>query len=165
MITLKQAISDIVKEVEYTSKQQLGGPFGAFVFKTLFQEGEEEYIEIVAKGTNGVTTINDPTAHAEIMAIRNACANLNTYDLSGYSIYATGYPCPMCLGAIIWAGIKDIVFSQTLEDAHELGFKDKEMYENIFKNPDASEEVSIKRCTNSQLKDIYESYRKEGIIY
>lgn len=99
-----------------------GGPFGAVVVK----EGV-----IVGKGNNHVLANNDPTAHAEIMAIREACKNLNTFDLSGCEIYTSCYPCPMCLSAIIWANIKTAYYGNTKEDAEKIGFRDNHIYEYI----------------------------------
>lgn len=92
-----------------------GGPFGA----TIVKDGEV----IVAVGNTQVIDI-DPTAHAEIVAIREACKKLGTRDLSGYDIYATCEPCPMCVGAIIWAGIDNVYYSNTAADAAENGFSD-----------------------------------------
>ena len=103
-----------------------GGPFGACIVK----DGE-----IVGKGNNHVLGNNDPTAHAEIMAIRDACKNLNKYDLSGCELYTSCYPCPMCLSAIIWANIKKVYYGNTKEDATNIGFRDDFIYEFI-KNPD-----------------------------
>lgn len=99
-----------------------GGPFGAVVVK----EGV-----IVGKGNNHVLANNDPTAHAEIVAIREACKNLNTFDLSGCEIYTSCYPCPMCLSAIIWANIKTAYYGNTKEDAEKIGFRDNHIYEYI----------------------------------
>ena len=166
MITLRNAIDEITNTISKSSKDNLGGPFGAFVYKTIEKNDSDEIIEIIATGVNSVTINNDPTAHAEIVAIRNACKELNTYDLSEYSIYSSGFPCPMCLGAIIWSGIKEIAYSQTLEDAQELGFKDKEMYEKIFSClQDGDNRVSIRRIPNDKLNEIYNSYKKDGVIY
>ena len=86
---------------------------------------------IVGKGNNHVLANNDPTAHAEIMAIREACKNLNTFDLSGCEIYTSCYPCPMCLSAIIWANIKTAYYGNTKEDAEKIGFRDNHIYEYI----------------------------------
>ncbi|MBR2712709.1 MAG: nucleoside deaminase [Bacilli bacterium] len=102
-----------------------GGPFGACIVK----DGK-----IVGKGSNKVLKNNDPTAHAEINAIREACKNLNTYDLSGCTLYTTCYPCPMCLSAIIWANIKKVYYGNTKEDAESIGFRDNEIYEFIKGN-------------------------------
>lgn len=99
-----------------------GGPFGACIVK----DGQ-----IVGKGDNKVLSTNDPTAHAEVVAIRDACKNLNTYDLSGCELYTSCYPCPMCLSAIIWANIKKVYYGNTKEDAQNIGFRDNYIYEFI----------------------------------
>ena len=96
-----------------------GGPFGAVIIK----DGV-----IVGVGNNHVLANNDPTAHGEVMAIRNACQNLNTYDLSGCILITSCYPCPMCLSAIMWANIKEIYYGNTKEDAADIGFRDDFIY-------------------------------------
>ena len=96
-----------------------GGPFGACVVK----DGK-----IIGRGSNNVLSTNDPTAHAEIMAIRDACNNIGTYDLSGCELYTSCYPCPMCLSAIIWANIKNVYYGNTKEDAASIGFRDDDIY-------------------------------------
>ena len=102
-----------------------GGPFGACIVK----DGE-----IIGKGLNNVLKNNDPTAHAEIMAIRDACNRLETYDLSGCELYTSCYPCPMCLSAIIWANIKKVYYGNTKEDAENIGFRDNLIYDYIKNN-------------------------------
>ena len=99
-----------------------GGPFGAVVVK----DGE-----IVGEGCNCVTSTNDPTAHAEIVAIRNACQKLKSFQLEDCVIYTSCEPCPMCLGAIYWARPKQIFFACTREDAANIGFDDQFIYEEI----------------------------------
>lgn len=99
-----------------------GGPFGAVIIK----DGE-----VVGIGNNQVIKNNDPTAHAEITAIRNACENLNTFDLSDCELYTSCYPCPMCLSAIIWANIKIVYYGNTKEDAANIGFRDNMIYNYI----------------------------------
>ncbi len=106
----------------------VGGPFGACVV----QNGK-----IIGKGSNHVLSNNDPTAHAEIMAIRDACKNINSYDLSGCELYTSCYPCPMCLSAIIWSNIKIVYYGNTKEDAANIGFRDEFIY-NYIKNNDSS---------------------------
>lgn len=101
-----------------------GGPFGAVVVK----DGN-----IVGRGSNHVLENNDPTAHAEVMAIRDACKNLNTYDLSGCELYTSCYPCPMCLSAIIWSNIKTVYYGNTKEDAAAIGFRDDFIYKYLDK--------------------------------
>ena len=105
-------------------KTNVGGPFGACIVK----DGK-----IIGKGSNHVLKNNDPTAHAEVMAIRDACKNINSYDLSGCELYTSCYPCPMCLSAIIWSNIKKVYYGNTKEDAANIGFRDDYIY-NYIKN-------------------------------
>lgn len=99
-----------------------GGPFGAVVVKNG---------EIVGEGCNEVTSTNDPTAHAEVVAIRNACRNLNSFQLEECTIYTSCEPCPMCFGAIYWSRPAQIFFACTREDAANIGFDDHFIYEEI----------------------------------
>lgn len=99
-----------------------GGPFGAVIVK----DGV-----LIAKGCNLVTATNDPTAHAEVSTIRLACTSLNTFDLSGCTIYTSCEPCPMCLGAIYWARIDMIYYGNTKKDAADIGFDDHFIYEEL----------------------------------
>lgn len=108
-----------------------GGPFGCVIVK----DGK-----IVGEGYNQVTSTNDPTAHAEITAIRDACRNLQTFQLDGCEIYTSCEPCPMCLGAIYWARPQIIYFANTREDAQSIGFDDSFIYDEI---PLALEERKI----------------------
>ncbi len=99
-----------------------GGPFGAVVVK----DGK-----IVGRGYNQVTTINDPTAHAEVMAIRDACKNLDSFQLDGCEIYTSCEPCPMCLGAIYWARPSKVYYGNTKADAADIGFDDDFIYKEL----------------------------------
>jgi guanine deaminase len=101
-----------------------GGPFGAVIVK----DGE-----IIGKGVNTVTSHNDPTAHAEINAIRNACKNLSSFQLDDCEIYSSCEPCPMCLGAIYWARPSKLYFAASKTDAANVGFDDSFIYEEIDK--------------------------------
>ena len=103
-----------------------GGPFGAVIVKAG---------EVVATGTNRVTTDNDPTAHAEVNAIREACRRLGTFRLQGCVIYTSCEPCPMCLSAIYWAGIERIYYGNTKLDAEAIQFGDKFIYDEIALDP------------------------------
>ena len=103
-------------------KTNSGGPFGACVVK----DGK-----IIGKGSNHVLSNNDPTAHAEIMAIRDACRNINSYDLNDCELYTSCYPCPMCLSATIWSNIKKVYYGNTKEDATNIGFRDDHIYKYI----------------------------------
>ena len=105
--------------------QNGGGPFGAVIVR------EDR---IVATGTNRVTASNDPTAHAEVSAIREACARLGTFKLEGCTIYTSCEPCPMCLSAIYWAGIQRIYYGNTKQDAEEINFGDKFIYEELARD-------------------------------
>ena len=113
-----------------------GGPFAAIVVK----DGK-----IISLGTNLVTSTNDPTAHAEIVAIREACKELNTFQLKGCEIYTSCEPCPMCLGAIYWARPEKVFFGSTKQDAADIGFDDSFIY-NEF-----SKAVSARRIPMEQL--------------
>lgn len=99
-----------------------GGPFGAVVVR----DGR-----IVATGTNLVTTTDDPTAHAEIVAIRNACRELGSFQLDGCEVYCSCEPCPMCLGAIYWARPARVVFASSAHDAADAGFDDSFIYDEV----------------------------------
>ncbi|HSQ98032.1 MAG TPA: nucleoside deaminase [Rickettsiales bacterium] len=99
-----------------------GGPFGAVIVK----DGE-----IIARGWNKVTSTNDPTAHAEIVTIREACKKLSTFDLSGCELYTSCEPCPMCLAAIYWSKIGKIYYGNTKKDAANIGFDDDFIYEEF----------------------------------
>lgn len=112
------------------SKQSIitgGGPFGAVIVK----EGK-----VIAAASNSVTQTNDPTAHAEINAIRKACTALNTFSLEGSELYTSCEPCPMCLSAAYWAGIKKIYFGNSRIDAKNINFDDNFIYEEIPLDPD-----------------------------
>lgn len=99
-----------------------GGPFGAIIVK----DGK-----VVGKGNNRVTSSNDPTAHAEVVAIRDACKNLNSFQLDDCILYTSCEPCPMCLGAIYWARPSKVFYANTREDAAAIGFDDDFIYEEI----------------------------------
>src|ERR1700722_16757135 len=99
-----------------------GGPFGAVVVKNN---------KVIAEGTNQVTTTNDPTAHAEVLAIREACKNLGIFHLEGCDIYASCEPCPMCLGAIYWARLSKVYFANLAADASRIGFDDSAIYREL----------------------------------
>lgn len=140
-------------------KTNTGGPFGACIVK----DGK-----IIGKGSNNVLKNNDPTAHAEIMAIREACKNINSYDLTGCILYTSCYPCPMCLSAIMWSNIDKVYYGNTKEDAENIGFRDKFIYDIISKannNEDTNLELN---CINREetIKTFNEYMSKEDkIIY
>ena len=105
-----------------------GGPFGAVIVK----DGE-----VLSQGTNSVTIDNDPTAHAEVNAIRSACAKTGSFKLDGCVVYSSCEPCPMCLSALYWAGVSRIYFGNTKTDAKNINFDDSFIYDEIDKHPEA----------------------------
>jgi guanine deaminase len=115
-----------------------GGPFGAVIVK----DGE-----VIAEASNQVTRSNDPTAHAEIVAIREAGRKLNNFDLSGCAIYTSCEPCPMCLGAIYWARITEVWYASGREDAEAAGFDDSLIYEEL------SKEIADRKLKMVQLEE------------
>ncbi|MGX4644878.1 nucleoside deaminase [Holzapfeliella sp. JNUCC 80] len=110
------------KEAHSNNLTNEGGPFGCVIVKD---------DEIVATGHNKVLLNNDPTAHGEVTAIRNAGQNLETFDLSGCELYTSSEPCPMCLSAIIWANIKTVYYGNSAVDAADIGFRDDYIYKFI----------------------------------
>lgn len=106
-------------------RENKGGPFGAIVVK-----GDE----VIGRGCNSVLATNDPTGHAEIVAIRDACKHLATFQLDGCEIYTSCEPCPMCLGAIYWARADKIYYANSREDAKAIGFDDSMIYEEMNKS-------------------------------
>lgn len=118
-------IADEEAKINLVEKE--GGPFGAVIVK----DGQ-----IISRAHNQVLKNNDPTAHAEVMAIRKACEKLNTYDLSNCEIYSSCMPCPMCMSAIIWANIKKVYYGNTAKDAEMIGFRDDYIYEYLKGNRD-----------------------------
>ena len=117
-------MSEAVQLALESAQTKNGGPFGAIIVKNG---------QIVGVGKNSVTTKNDPTAHAEVMAIRDACQNLNTFQLDDCEIYTSCEPCPMCLGAIYWARLNKIYYAATQHDAAKIGFDDNFIYVEIAK--------------------------------
>ncbi len=133
-----------------------GGPFGAVIIKNN---------EIVGKGNNQVVLKNDPTAHAEIVAIRDACKNLGTFDLTGCEIYTSCYPCPMCLSAIIWSNIKMVYYGNTKEDAEKIGFRDNLIYEYLegqSKNTNKEDILKIIAMDREETIKTFESYQNKS---
>ena len=132
-------------------KTNVGGPFGACIVK----DGK-----IIGKGSNHVLANNDPTAHAEVMAIRDACKNINSYDLSGCELYTSCYPCPMCLSAIIWANIKKVYYGNTKEDAADIGFRDDFIYDFIGKLSENKIDNNILELTAMDREQTIEEFNK-----
>lgn len=129
-----------------------GGPFGAVII--------DKKGNIISNGNNKVLKNNDPTAHAEIVAIRNACKKLNTYDLSNYILYTSAEPCPMCLSAIIWSNIKEVYFGCTRKDAEEIGFRDDMIYEYLKGNK--KDVITLQEIDREECKKVFDEYKQNG---
>jgi guanine deaminase len=124
MLTHEEYMQIAVELAEKGMDTGEGGPFGAIIVKNG---------EIVGKGNNRVTSTNDPTAHAEMVAIRDACKNLNSFQLDDCEIYTSCEPCPMCLAAIYWSRPKAVYYACTKVDAANIGFDDNYIYHQIYK--------------------------------
>ncbi|MDR2213153.1 MAG: nucleoside deaminase [Pseudomonadales bacterium] len=125
-----------------------GGPFGALVVK----DGK-----VIGEGWNQVTSSNDPTAHAEVVAIRDACRALNTFTLEGAEIYASCEPCPMCLAAIYWARIGKVYYANTRQDAAAIGFDDDFLYQEIAKDV-AERKVPMLQAARDEALAVFEEW-------
>ena len=138
-------------------KTNIGGPFGACIVKDN---------KIIGKGSNHVIINNGPTAHAEIMAIKDACKNINSYDLSGCELYTSCYPCPMCLSAIIWSNIKKVYYGNTKEDAKEIGFRDDDIYDFI-KDMKDNNILSLENLDRDETIKVFNEFKEkqDKIIY
>ena len=134
------------------SVQSGGGPFGAVIVR----DGE-----IIARGENRVTVCNDPTAHAEVSAIREAAARMGTYDLSGCEIYSSCEPCPMCLGAIYWARLDRLYYAGTRADAANVGFDDAHIYEELPLDP-SQRELPTESLLREEAQRVFEAWAEKA---
>jgi guanine deaminase len=132
-----------------------GGPFGCIIVKD---------DTIIGRGNNKVTSSNDPTAHAEVVAIRDACKNLGTFQLEGCEIYTSCEPCPMCLGAIYWTRPKVVYFANSRQDAANIGFDDSMIYEELGIDLDKRKIPIINLGSEDALKIFEEWQNKEDKI-
>ena len=128
-----------------------GGPFGAIIVR----QGK-----IVGTGANHVTSDNDPTAHAEVVAIRDACKNLGTFQLDDCEIYTSCEPCPMCLAAIYWARPKAIDYANTRKDAADIGFDDDFLYEELKKNLE-ERSLPIHQLDKSDALKVFDEWKRK----
>jgi len=126
-----------------------GGPFGAVVVRNG---------EVIAEGCNLVTSANDPTAHAEVVAIREACKTLDTFSLAGCAIYTSCEPCPMCLAAIYWARLDAVYFANTREEAADIGFDDAFLYREVS-TPLSDRTLPTHRIVLPEAAAIFEEWR------
>lgn len=139
---MNEIMQAALKQAQDTMNKNIGGPFGAAII--------DANGKVLAVASNSVLRDNDPTAHAEVNAIRAACKKIGSYDLSGCILYTTAYPCPMCLAAIIWANIKKVYFGCRPSDAEAIGFRDDFIYRFIED-----------KCRNQEVMDIAELDRDE----
>ena len=137
---------------------QDGGPFGAVIVKNGV---------VIARGHNTVIKDADPTAHAEVNAIREAAKVLGTHDLSGTVLYASSEPCPMCLSSIIWANIKEAYFANTRKDAEDIGFRDDLIYDFIKSNNSDTNILDLKRIESVEALQVFRDFKnnKEKNMY
>lgn len=141
-----------IEEARRTMNLDIGGPFGAAIVKNN---------KIICVTSNTVLSSNDPTAHAEINAIREASKLLNTHDLSDCVLYATGYPCPMCLSAIMWSNIKKVYYGTNLDDAKKIGFRDDFIYDYI-KNGNKGDVLNIINIDRKDCLELFDEYSKKN---
>ena len=153
-IAMKKAIEE--SKANLSNSYKSGGPFGAVIVK----DGE-----IVSSSHNTVIESNDPTAHAEVNAIRSACKKLNTHDLSGCILYTSAEPCPMCLSAIIWSNIKIVYYANTKKDADEIGFRDDVIYEYLKGNNEQL--IEVRHVESEEALEVFKEFKnlEDKIMY
>lgn len=144
---LREAIRLSVEKMEANE----GGPFGAVVVRSG---------TIVGRGWNRVTSTNDPTAHAEVVAIRDACSRLKTFSLAGCEIYSSCEPCPMCLAAIFWSRLDRICYAATCDDAAAAGFDDRSSYQEIRK-PAAERSIPMEQALRQEAAFALQAWVKK----
>lgn len=128
-----------------------GGPFGAVIVR----DGQ-----VIATGVNRVTANNDPTAHAEVSAIRSACAQLGTFHLQDCVIYTSCEPCPMCLSAIYWSGITRIYYGNTAQDADDIGFSDKFIYDELA-TPMSQRSIPVQNIMRDEALSAFRAWEEK----
>ncbi len=144
-------MSEAIRLSKESVTKHHGGPFGCVIVK----DGE-----IIARGFNQVTANNDPTAHAEIVAIREACKKLNSFQLTNCEIYTSCEPCPMCLGAIYWARPQKVFYANTHADAAKINFDDQFIYEEIKLSP-ANRKLSFTQISHDEAMEAFEMWDKK----
>jgi guanine deaminase len=145
---MREAIALSIEKMEAGE----GGPFGAVIVK----DGQ-----IIGRGWNRVTSANDPTAHAEVMAIREACKNLGTFELSGCEIYSSCEPCPMCLAAIYWARLDKLWFAADHKDAADAGFDDEFIYQE-FSKPWKNRALPAEQALSEEAREAFKRWKEKS---
>lgn len=146
-VFMREAIRLSVEKMEAGE----GGPFGAVVVKNG---------QIIGRGWNRVTSASDPTAHAEVMAIRDACRNLGTFELSGCELYASCEPCPMCLAVIYWARLDKLYFAATRSDAAGAGFDDEFLYHEVSK-PWKTRRLPTEQLLDNEARKAFDAWKQK----
>lgn len=141
-------MSEALREASEGIAENHGGPFGSVVVS----EGK-----IVGRGHNCVLLKKDATCHGEMEAIRDACRTLGTHDLSGCDLYTTAEPCPMCLGAILWANIRQVYYGCNVKDTEEIGFRDSRFYEHLHGK---SEDLTLTELDRARCQELFAEYKK-----
>lgn len=158
---MQQQQIDFMKRAITLSQENIrnnrGGPFGAVIAKEN---------QIISEGTNLVTSICDPTAHAEVVAIRRACEKLQTFDLRGLQIYTSCEPCPMCLSAIYWARLDRVYFANTKKDAAKIGFDDNFIYQEIAL-PIAERKLPMHQLLSEEAVKVFQEWevKPDKVLY
>lgn len=147
---MKTFMQEAIEEAYRGISKKHGGPFGTVIVK----DGK-----IIARGHNRVLKKQDPTCHGEIEAIRAACKKLGTFDLTGCDLYTTAEPCPMCLGASMWANIKNIFYGCNANDTDKIGFRDEKFYDFLKGNGDT---VVLKETERDECLKLFEDYANLG---
>ena len=136
-------MNEAILLAQQSFEENHGGPFGAIIVKDN---------QVIGRGTNKVTTHNDPTAHAEIEAIRDACRNIQSFSLKGCTLYSSSEPCPMCLSAIYWARIDNVFFANTYDQASQIGFDDQFIFREL-NLPHKDKHISIAQIKDKSVLD------------
>ena len=152
MQAIEPYMNEAFTEAFFSVRNNVGGPFGAVVV----MDGK-----VIGKGGNQVSSQNDPTAHAEIVAIRDACHNIKNFDLTGAVLYATCEPCPMCLSAIYWANIQSVLYCSTRLDAESIGFKDNHIYEELNLLPE-ERKIEFLHIRHPKAVDLFREWTEKN---
>lgn len=153
----ERAMEQAIERARETMRKGIGGPFGAAIM--------DSNGEVIAVASNTVLGDHDPTAHAEVNAIRTACKFLGTHDLSGCTLFATSEPCPMCLSAIIWANIKNVYYGCSAGDAADIGFRDDFIYHfihDLVNGSNKNSTLELKRLSGEKCLELFEEYKREN---
>lgn len=154
MKDIKPVMKQAIQKARETMNQDLGGPFGAAVI--------DEHGHVLSVTSNSVLHDHDPTAHAEMNAIRAATKKKGTHDLSGCVLVTTAYPCPMCLGATIWANIETVIYGCRPKDAEAIGFRDDFIYDFIKKDCTDPNVLQFSEDCRSECLSLFKEYKEKN---